>query len=185
MAQGPGAAMIYVGLGANLPHADFGPPEATLEAALGRFPAHGLRVGARSPWYRSAPVPRSDQPWFVNGVVALETGLGPAPLLGALHGIEAEFGRLRRERWGPRIIDLDLLAFHDSVLSGLAPGEPHVPHPRLHERAFVLLPLADIASAWRHPALQRGIQDLIADLAPGQAIERMAGAAPALAGDRR
>ena len=176
--------MIYVGLGANLPHTDFGLPEATLTAALERFPGFGLRVGARSPWYRSAPVPPSGQPWFVNGVVAVETGLGPAPMLGALHRIEAEFGRVRRERWAPRIIDLDLLAFHETVLSGGAPGEPQVPHPRLHERAFVLLPLADIAPAWRHPGLHRGIRGLIADLPPGQEIERIAAPAPALVGDR-
>ena len=124
--------MIYVGLGANLPHADYGSPAATLAAALERFPSIGLRVRALSPWYRSAPVHRSDQPWFVNGVAAVETSHGPAPLLRALHEIEAAFGRVRRERWGPRIIDLDLLAFHNFVLPGAALGEPQVPHPRLH-----------------------------------------------------
>ncbi len=163
--------MIYVGLGANLQSPDYGTPEATLAAALERFAAAGVTVVARSPWYRSAPVPRSDQPWFVNGVAAVETALAPRPLLIALHGIEAALGRARRERWGPRIIDLDLIAFHDKVLA--APGGPEIPHPRMHERAFVLLPLADIAPDWRHPVLRSGVQDLIAALDTAQEIERL------------
>ena len=88
--------MIYVGLGANLPSPDYNTPQATLAAALERFAAAGVTVVARSPWYRSAPVPRSGQPWFVNGVAAVETALAPGPLLSALHGIEAAFGRVRR-----------------------------------------------------------------------------------------
>ncbi len=163
--------MIYVGLGANLPSPDYGTPEATLAAALGYFAAAGVTVAARSAWYRSAPVPRSGQPWFVNGVAAVETALAPGPLLSALHRIEAAFGRVRRERWGPRIIDLDLIAFHDKVLA--APGGPEIPHPHMHERAFVLLPLADLAPEWRHPVLHSGVQDLIAGLDTAQEIERL------------
>ena len=163
--------MIYVGLGANLPSPDYGTPEATLAAALDHFAGNGVTVAARSPWYRSAPVPRSGQPWFVNGVAAVETALAPGPLLSVLHGIEAEFGRVRRERWGPRIIDLDLIAFHDEVLR--APGGPEIPHPRMHERAFVLLPLADLAPDWRHPILHRSVQDLMAALGTAQEIERL------------
>ena len=163
--------MIYVGLGANLPSPDYGTPEATLAAALERFAAAGVTVVACSPWYRSAPVPRSDQPWFVNGVAAVETALAPRPLLIALHGIEAALGRARRERWGPRIIDLDLIAFHDKVMA--AQTGPEIPHPRMHERAFVLLPLADLVPDWRHPVLLRGIADLVAALDPAQEIERL------------
>lgn len=163
--------MIYVGLGANLPSPEHGTPEATLAAALDRFAATGITVTARSPWYRSAPVPRSGQPWFVNGVAAVETALAPDALLSALHGIEAAFGRVRRERWEARIIDLDLIAFHNEVL--VAPGGPEIPHPRMHERAFVLLPLADLAPDWRHPVLHRGVQDFIAGLDAGQEIERV------------
>lgn len=172
--------MIYVGLGANLPSPDYSTPEATLAAALERFAAAGVTLVARAPWYRSAPVPRSDQPWFVNGVAAVETALAPGPLLSALLGIEAAFGRVRRERWGPRIIDLDIIAFHDKVLA--APGGPEIPHPRMHERAFVLLPLADLAPDWRHPVLHRGVQDLIAALDTAQEIERLETPAEPLAG---
>ncbi len=163
--------MIYVGLGANLPSPDHGTPKATLAAALDHFAAAGVTVVARSPWYRSAPVPRSGQPWFVNGVAAVKSALAPGPLLSALHGIEAAFGRVRRERWGPRIIDLDLIAFHDKVLA--AAGGPEIPHPRMHELAFVLLPLADLAPDWRHPVLHLGVQDLIAALDTAQDIERL------------
>ncbi len=172
--------MIYVGLGANLPSPNYGTPEATLAAALERFAAAGVSVVARSPWYRSAPLPRSGQPWFVNGVAAVETALAPEPLLRALHGIEAAFGRVRRERWGPRVIDLDLIAFHDKVLA--APGGPEIPHPRMHERAFVLLPLADLAPDWRHPVLGRDVGDLIAGLDKTQEIERLETPDAALAG---
>jgi 2-amino-4-hydroxy-6-hydroxymethyldihydropteridine diphosphokinase len=163
--------MILIGLGANLGSPRFGPPRATLEAALAALAARGLAVAARSPWYRSAPVPASDQPWFVNGVAAVTTLLAPAPLLDLLLGLEAEFGRLRTERNAPRLLDLDLLAYGDRVSP---PGEvPILPHPRLHERAFVLLPLRDLAPAWRHPRLGRTVDELIAALPPEQAIERV------------
>src|SRR5262245_43879370 len=131
--------MILIGLGANLAHPRFGPPRATLEAALQALAARGLVLQARSPWYRTAPIPASDQPWFVNGVAAVATAPAPAALLDLLLGLEAEFGRVRAERNAPRLLDLDLLAYGELV-SG--PGEvPVLPHPRLHERAFVLLPL--------------------------------------------
>lgn len=141
--------MILVALGANLDHPRFGPPRQTLEAALAALQHGGVTALARSRWYRSAPVPRSEQPWFVNGVASVETRLSPARLMTLLHEIEADFGRARRRRNEARVLDLDLIAYHDRV-SG--PGEsPVLPHPRLAERAFVVLPLADVAPDWRHP----------------------------------
>jgi 2-amino-4-hydroxy-6-hydroxymethyldihydropteridine diphosphokinase len=163
--------MILLGLGANLPSARHGSPQATLEAALARLGAAGIGIERRSPWYRSAPVPAGDQPWYVNGVAAVATPLGPAELLALLHGIEAEFGRVRRERNEPRSVDLDLLDYRGWVS---APGqEPVLPHPRLAERAFVLLPLADIAPQWRHPVSGRGLASLIAALPLDQVTERL------------
>ena len=153
---------LYIGLGANLPHPRFGSPKATLEHVLTLLPGIGIRVLARSPWYESAPVPASDQPWYVNGVVRAATALSPHDVLAALHGIEAELGRQRVERNEARSVDLDIIAFGKMILNG--PNPPIIPHPRMTDRAFVLLPLADLAPDWRHPASGERIADLIARL---------------------
>jgi 2-amino-4-hydroxy-6-hydroxymethyldihydropteridine diphosphokinase len=157
---------LYIGLGANLAHPRFGRPKATLEHVLTLFPAAGLRVLARSPWYESAPVPASDQPWYVNGVVRVATALSPSGALAALHSIEADLGRQRVERNEARAVDLDIISFGNMILNG--PNAPIVPHPRMTERAFVLLPLADLAPDWRHPATREPISALIARLPGGQ-----------------
>jgi 2-amino-4-hydroxy-6-hydroxymethyldihydropteridine diphosphokinase len=161
---------IVIGLGANLP-STYGSPRATCEAALAEFECRGLRIVARSPWYESAPVPISDQPWYVNGVVEVATELEPVPLLALLHEIEREFGRVRREVNAARILDLDLLAYGDLVREG--PEPPLLPHPRLAERAFVLLPLADLRPDWRHPATGESIRALIARLPADQVTRRL------------
>lgn len=153
---------LYIGLGANLPHPLFGPPKSTLEHVVGLLPDKGLRVLARSSWYESAPVPASDQPWYVNGVVRVATALSPLEVLSKLHAIEAELGRQRVERNEARAIDLDIIAFGKMVLNG--PNPPIVPHPRMRERAFVLRPLADLAPDWRHPGTGEWIADLITRL---------------------
>lgn len=132
----------------------------------------GLRIVGRSRWYESAPVPMSDQPWYVNGVVEIDTDLDPASLLALLHEIEAAFGRTRSVRNEARPLDLDLLAYGDRVLT--EEPAPLIPHPRLHERAFVLLPLAELAPDWRHPALGEGIQALIGRLPRDQITRKLA-----------
>jgi 2-amino-4-hydroxy-6-hydroxymethyldihydropteridine diphosphokinase len=161
--------VIFIGLGANLSSLRHGDPQATCAAALEALRAAGPRVGRRSRWYRSAPVPSSDQPWFVNGVAEIETDLSAGDLLALLHRTEREMGRERRARNEARIIDLDLLIYRDH-LSG--PGEtPVLPHPRLAERAFVLLPLAELAPTWRHPASGRSVTEMIGHLRPDQVAE--------------
>ena len=164
--------MILLGLGANLPSATHGQPEATLAAALAALAAEGVTVDRLSPWYRSAPVPAGDQPWYVNGVAVVATLLAPAELLELLHRVERRFGRERRDRNEPRVLDLDLLDYDGLVEQG---GATVLPHPRLHERAFVLLPLRDVAPHWRHPLLGRTVDELAAALPPGQRVERLRG----------
>lgn len=157
--------LILIGLGANLP-GRFDTPRQALEAALLRLHAAGLRVVARSRIWRSRPVPASNQPWFANAVAVIETELAPAPLLALLHRVEDEFGRVRTVPNAPRVLDLDLLAYGRLVQGGVE--SPLLPHPRLAERAFVLLPLADIAADWVHPVSGASLSSLIACLSADQ-----------------
>jgi 2-amino-4-hydroxy-6-hydroxymethyldihydropteridine diphosphokinase len=162
--------MILLGLGANLPSERHGTPLATLAAAINALAVEGVVIERRSSWYRSAPLPVADQPWYVNGVIAVRTQWAPPELLELLHRTERRFGRERRTRNEPRVLDLDLLDYDGRVDSSASMA---LPHPRLHERAFVLLPLRDVAPGWRHPVSGKSIEALIAELPAGQQIERM------------
>ena len=166
--------MILIAIGSNLPHSELGPPRQVCEAALRRLEERGVRVMRRSHWYGSAPVPASDQPWFVNGVaeVAPARGLTPEGLLAALHAVEADLGRTRNRRNEARILDLDLIDF-DGIVSR-PDARPQLPHPRLQERAFVLFPLRDLAPDWHHPVTGTAIQTLIDALPEGQEIQVLA-----------
>lgn len=117
-----------------------------------------LRV---SRFYRTAPVGKTDQDWFVNAAVLIETGRTPLELLDDLLDIERDMGRVRTEKWGPRNIDLDILFYDRTIID-----EPRliVPHPYLHQRLFVLYPLRDIAPEWRHPRLGHCPDEMIAGL---------------------
>jgi|SRR5579864_9434177 len=159
--------MILIGLGANLP-SSVGPPLKTLEAALRALGDAGVKIAARSRWYRTAPVPASDQPWFANGVARIETSLDAIELLALLQKIEHQFGRQRGIRNVPRTLDLDILDYEGKVDEG---PDLTLPHPRMEERAFVLLPLAEVAPDWRHPKSGQGVAALIAALPAGQKAE--------------
>ncbi len=141
-------------------------------------PASATRI---SRLYRTPAFPPGAGPDFVNAAIALHSPLAPEAMLARLHDIEGRLGRRRNRRWEARTIDLDLLACDDMILpdattqarwmalspraqARAAPARLILPHPRLHERAFVLLPLADIAPDWRHPVLGRSVRELVADL---------------------
>ncbi|MCB1651442.1 MAG: 2-amino-4-hydroxy-6-hydroxymethyldihydropteridine diphosphokinase [Alphaproteobacteria bacterium] len=163
--------MILIALGANLP-SRYGPPEDTLKAAIAEMRARSLKLLKSSSIWLTAPVPASDQPWYRNAVIVVDTQERPAALMALLQGIEKDFGRVRSagNQNAPRLLDLDILAFHDEILEqeGLK-----VPHPRLHERAFVLYPLQEVAPDWCHPVLKHSVSDLIAVLPADQKIEKL------------
>lgn len=158
--------MILVALGANLPSPAHGPPRATLEAALALMPAHGIAVVRRSSWYSNPAVPPSNQPLYVNAVVDVATELAPEALLDRLHRIEARLGRSRQQRWEARIVDLDLLDYDGRVRRPDAGSPLELPHPRLHLRAFALVPIAELAPDWRHPVSGRRVGALLDALDP-------------------
>ena len=166
------AVLILIGIGANLPSPRHGEPRKTCEAALDAMAGAGIGIAGRSRWYRSAPVPMSSQPWYVNGVIAAGTALTPGPLMAALRGIETDFGRTRGKANEARLLDLDILAYGGMVSDDGGNGII-LPHPRLHERAFVLLPLRELAPDWRHPVTRRTIDALITDLPRDQVAEPM------------
>jgi 2-amino-4-hydroxy-6-hydroxymethyldihydropteridine diphosphokinase len=163
---------IFIGVGANLPHERYGAPRQTLEAALAALDRQGVRTVRVSPWYRSAPVPASDQPWFVNAVAEVASDLPADALLAELHAVEAAFGRQRTVPNAARPIDLDLLDYKGEIAPG-GPGRAILPHPRMTARAFVLRPLADLAPGWRHPVTGQAIGDLLAALPADQTAERI------------
>lgn len=151
--------MIAIALGANL-RSDIGAPLETLRHVVEQFPSFGIDVLAVSRWYETAPVPASDQPNYVNGVVSAKTELAPEALLNTLLFIEDQFGRERGEPNAARTLDLDVIDFEGRVET----GPPILPHPRMESRAFVLFPVRDVASDWVHPASGIEINALIASL---------------------
>jgi 2-amino-4-hydroxy-6-hydroxymethyldihydropteridine diphosphokinase len=142
-----------IALGSNLGHSQHTLEQAIL--ALDQTP--GVTLLARSHWYQTKAV-GPPQPDYLNGCVTLQTTFSPQTLLQTLLNLEHQFGRERRERWGPRTLDLDLLLFDDVILDS---PTLQIPHPRMTERAFVLVPLAEIASAWIEPISGCAIADLV------------------------
>ena len=158
---------LFIGLGANLTPEGYDSPRDGCIAAVAALASEGVRLAAISNWYESAPVPMSDQPWYLNAVAAAETELDAAQTLAALHRIERRFGRVRGVRNAARVLDLDLHDFaglvHESEVLSL-------PHPRLHERAFVLLPLNELCPDWVHPVTGITIAALIKNIPAEQHI---------------
>ena len=155
----------YVGLGTNL-----GDREANLQRALDLLADEAEAIVA-SPIYETEPVGYSDQPWFLNCVASLRTSLEPRALLERLQEIEHQMGKATPFANGPRVIDIDLLLYEGQVID--EPGL-RVPHPRMHERRFVLAPLADVAPEAVHPSLGLSVASLLAGLVTGEQVRRFA-----------
>lgn len=155
--------MIYIGAGANLP-GRFNAPEQAILASKDALAAEGIRIVKSSPVYQTPPMGPAGQPPYMNAVFEVHTHQSPGVLLDNLHKIETAFGRKRRERWGARVLDLDLIDYQ-----GLKqPHRPVLPHPSIADRAFVLVPLRDIAPNWRHPVSGKAIDTLISAFSDGE-----------------
>lgn len=163
-----------------------------LGTAIERVKGEGVAVLAVSGFYRTPAFPAGSGPDFVNAALLAEAEAGPAGMLALLHRVEAAMGRVRRERWGQRVIDLDLLAMGDAIVPDratlarwialppeeqrrLAPETLILPHPRMQDRGFVLVPLADVAPGWVHPLSGRDVRAMLAALDPAElaAIRRL------------
>jgi 2-amino-4-hydroxy-6-hydroxymethyldihydropteridine diphosphokinase len=156
----------YLSLGSNV-----GNREANLREAIARLEDEGRIVSASS-FYETEPVEFTDQAWFLNCTVALETSNTPEQLMAAVLHIEKGMGRQRLRRKGPRNIDIDILLFGDEIFDS---ATLTIPHPALHQRRFVLQPLAEIAPAVHHPVLQKTIQELLDALPTGQTVRKYQG----------
>jgi 2-amino-4-hydroxy-6-hydroxymethyldihydropteridine diphosphokinase len=156
--------LVYFSLGSNV-----GDRAAYLRDALARLESIG-RIVSVSSFYETEPVEVTDQPWFLNCAAGLETRLTPEQLMARLLQIEQEMGRRRIQKKGPRTIDIDILLFGGLILDS---PEITIPHPAMHERRFVLAPLAEIAPGARHPVLKKMISELLEKLPAGQTVRKI------------
>jgi len=154
---------VYLSLGSNV-----GDRVAHLREAMARLESVG-RVVSVSSFYETEPVEVTDQPWFLNCAVGLETALTAEQLMARILRIEQEMGRRRVQRKGPRMIDIDILLFGDLILDL---PDVTIPHPAMQERRFVLEPLAEIAAEARHPGVKMTIRELLEALPAGQIVRR-------------
>jgi 2-amino-4-hydroxy-6-hydroxymethyldihydropteridine diphosphokinase len=157
---------VYLSLGSNL-----GDRAANLKMAIERLAQLGT-VAAVSSFYETEPVECTAQPWFLNCAVLLETDKMPRQLLKRVLDLERELGRRRTQKKGPRQIDIDILLFGNSIVQT---DSLSIPHAALHQRRFVLEPLAEIAADVRHPALQKTVRELRDELPSGQAVRKVRG----------
>jgi 2-amino-4-hydroxy-6-hydroxymethyldihydropteridine diphosphokinase len=160
--------LVYLSLGSNV-----GGRENHLRDAIARLETKG-RIVSISSFYETEPVDVTDQAWFLNCAVALETGETAEQLMATILRVEQEMGRQRVQYKGPRIIDIDILLFGETTSAAVIDSPMvTVPHPAMHRRRFVLEPLAEIAPGARHPLLNKSIRELLDALPPGQEVRRL------------
>lgn len=177
---------LLVALGSNL-HSDVGSPSETLQQAISDLENSGAVIRAKSRFYRTPAVPADSGPDFINAALLADAPWSALETITRFHEIEAGLGRRRTGRWEQRIIDMDLLAYGDEIRPNVAtvrtwmqlpadkqqetaPGQLLLPHPRMHERAFVLVPLADVAPDWVHPITRHSVVEM-RDALPADALE--------------
>jgi 2-amino-4-hydroxy-6-hydroxymethyldihydropteridine diphosphokinase len=158
------SSVAYLSLGSNV-----GEHEAQLREAMSRLGAVG-HVVAVSSFYETEPVEFTQQPWFLNCAIALETSQTPEQLMASILCIEEKMGRRRVQKKGPRTIDIDILLFGESIIDS---PELTIPHPTMYQRRFVLEPLAEIAPDIQHPVFKKTIRELLDALPEGQAVRRI------------
>jgi 2-amino-4-hydroxy-6-hydroxymethyldihydropteridine diphosphokinase len=155
---------VYLSLGSNV-----GDREQNLRDSIGRLGSVG-RVISVSSFYETEPLEVTEQPWFLNCAVAVETSKTPQEVMAILLGIEETMGRQRSGEKGPRTIDMDILLFDGTIVDA---STLTIPHPAMHERRFVLEPLAEIAPGARHPVLKRMVRELLDALPAGQVVRKL------------
>jgi len=158
----------YIGIGSNL-----GTPGRNCIEAIEKISTNDdIKIISKSSFYQTAPIGHIEQGWFVNSVIKVNTQLNPKELLAVLLTIESEMGRIRKEKWGPRLIDLDLLLYGNLILNqeGII-----LPHPEIQKRKFVLVPLNEVAENLIHPIQKKTIKTLLQELSDDAEVEKLPG----------
>ena len=153
--------MILVAIGSNLNSKSFGSPEQNCNAAIDMLRKY-FEVTQSSSFYKTEPIPKSEQPWFVNCIVNIKSKISPSRILDTLLEIELQFGRKRNRKNEARVIDLDLIAYNSLIVKSL---KLTLPHPRMHLRKFVIQPICDINKNWIHPVLKKKASEILKELA--------------------
>ena len=158
--------IAYIGIGSNLGT----PGKNCIEAIEKISSTKDIKIISRSSFYQTEPIGEVQQDWFVNSAIKIKTNLSPTNLLSALLNIESSMGRTREEKWGPRLIDLDLLFYGNLILrkKGLT-----LPHPEILKRKFVLIPMSEIAENLVHPTLKKTIKTLLQESSDGTVVKKL------------
>ena len=162
--------MIYIGIGSNLNGKNNETPLQNCKKALVELKKE-VNICKISSWYKSEPIPVSNQPWFINGVIEIRTDKSSLDLLEFILSIEKVFGRVREKKNEARILDLDIIDYKKKIL--YIKNKLIIPHPRMHERSFVLQPLSELNPKWMHPIKKKGIKELIRNLNDKQKISKI------------